>query len=122
MNTGHAYRFTAWDGAVEDLGAIPRGLLPSDRDKEDQSIAAALSDDGNVVVGMSGWAPPTDAFIWTPETKMVKMIDYLTSKGITGFNRWVLVSATAVTPDGKVIAGNAINPDGWAEGWIVRLQ
>ena len=121
MNTQHAYRFTAWDGQVEDLGAIPRGRTPSEREQEDRSIAFAVSDDGNVVLGYSGWQPPTDAFIWTPEAKMMKVGDYLTSKEITGFQNWILVSALAVTPDGKIIVGTGINPDGFAEGWMAKL-
>jgi probable HAF family extracellular repeat protein len=122
MNTLHAYRFTAWDGAVEDLGAIPRGRGPNEREQEDRSIAAAVSDDGNVVVGQSGWMPPTDAFIWTPETKMLKLSDYLAGKGVSGFDRWILVSAVAVSPDGRIISGTGINPNAEPEGWIVKLQ
>jgi uncharacterized membrane protein len=121
MNTRHAYRFTAWDGHVEELGAIPRGRGPNERDQEDTSVALSVSDDGHVVVGISGWQPPTDAFIWTPETKMMKVSDYLTTKGVTGFDRWILVNAVAVSPDGKIIAGTAVNPNGQAEGWIARV-
>jgi len=46
----HAYRFTAWDGHFEELGALPRGLTADQSDQEDTSIAYAVSDDGNVVV------------------------------------------------------------------------
>jgi probable HAF family extracellular repeat protein len=75
-NWGHAYRFTSWNGHVRDLGALER-----EGEFEDTSMALAVSDDGTVVVGMSGYQPPTEAFIWTPETKMVKLSDYLTNKG-----------------------------------------
>jgi len=117
----HAYRYTAWDGRVEDLGALPRGLTDAQKQQEDQSNAIAVSDDGDVVVGFSGWKPPTDAMIWTSKTGMVKLSDYLTSQGITGHERWLLTTASAVTPDGKTIAGTGINPGGHIEGFVVTL-
>jgi hypothetical protein len=85
-------------------------------------MALALSDDGTVVVGMSGYQPPTEAFIWTPETKMVKLSDYLTNKGVTGHETWTLVNANCVSPNGKIIAGTGINKlEQRVEGYIVRL-
>jgi uncharacterized membrane protein len=126
----HAYRFTSWDGHVEDLGALKRdhgGGSPGvgggpGGEFEDMSIALAVSDDGSVVVGNSGYQPPTDAFIWTPETKMVKLSDYLTSKDVTGHERWTLVTAIAVSPDGKIIAGSGVNNlANRVEGYVVRV-
>ena len=122
----HAYRFTSWDSHVEDLGALPRGQsgigVGGPSEFEDTSIALAVSDDSTVVVGTSGYQPPTDAFIWTPATKIVKLSDYLTSKGITGHERWTLVNAIAVSPDGKTIAGTGINNVAQRiEGYIARL-
>jgi probable HAF family extracellular repeat protein len=143
MAPTHAFRFTAWDGRAVDMGALPRssgggigpGLGPGPngqgagpgpaptqgQDPEDRSIAFAVSDDGDTAVGSSGYVPPTDAFIWTSATGMVKVSDYLASKGITGFERWTLVVANSVSPNGKIIAGTGINPMGFAEGWIATL-
>ena len=125
----HAYRYTSWDGNVEDLGAIRRGPGGSGpgvgggpADLEDTSVALSVSDDGNVVVGTSGYQPPTEAFVWTPETKIIKLHDYLTSKGITGHERWTLLTAVSVSPDGKIIAGTGINNVAQRiEGFVVRL-
>jgi len=117
----HAYRFTAGDGRALELGALPRGFTPNQKEEEDTSTAYGVSDDAAVVVGSSGWRPPLDAFIWTAETQMVHLSDYLKSKGVTGFEGWVLVVANAVSPDGKIIAGTGINPRGEVEGWIVKL-
>ena len=125
----HAYRFTSWDGHVEDLGALKRGPGGGpgvgggpQGDLEDTSVALAVSDDGNVVVGSSGYQPPTDAFIWTPETKMIKLSDYLTSKGVTGHERWTLIGANSLSPDGKIIAGTGINNVAQrVEGFVVRI-
>jgi len=121
-NWRHAYRFTSWDGHVEDLGALKRGLTPNQQDIEDTSIALAVSDVSSVVVGTSGYEPPTDAFIWTPETKMVKLREYLTSNSVTGHETWTLGNANCVSPDGKIIAGTGINNrEQRVEGFIVRL-
>ena len=117
----HAYRYTSWDGQVVDLGALRRGLLPN-TDIEDTSIALATSDYGEVVVGFSGYQPPTDAFIWTPDTQMVKLSEYLTSKGITGHEQWTLINANCVSPDGKIIAGTGLNNVAQrVEGFVIRL-
>jgi uncharacterized membrane protein len=116
----HAYRFTSWDGRVEDLGVLkyPGGNPAFD----DYSMALAVNDDSTVVVGYNGYQPPTDAFIWTQDTKMVRLRDYLTSKGITGHETWTLVNANCVSPDGKIIAGTGINNrEQRVEGYIVRL-
>jgi uncharacterized membrane protein len=123
----HAFRFTSWDGHVEDLGAVKRdesgiGIGGGPVGIEDTAVALAVSDDSTVVVGTSGYQPPTDAFIWTHETNMIKLSDYLTSKGITGHETWTLVTATDISPDGKIIAGTGINNVAQRiEGFVVRL-
>jgi len=117
----HAYMYTAWDGRIEDLGALDRGITPDQKAREDRSTAFAVSDDGPVVVGESGYQPPVDAFIWTPVTKMVKLSDYLKANGAMGLDGWWLVGAGAITPDGKTIAGTGRNPEGQMEGWVAVL-
>jgi hypothetical protein len=73
-------------------------------------------------VGTSGYQPPTDAFVWTSDRKMVKLSDYLKSKGVTGYETWTLITAVAVSPDGKIIAGTGINNVAQRiEGFIVKL-
>ena len=131
LKFSHAYRLTSWDNQVEDLGAIKRGAgdgpgnLPEGAtDPEDLSVALAVSDDGDVVVGTSGRQPPQDAFIWTPETKILKLSDYLRSKGVTGFQNWILITATGLSSNGKIIAGTGINNNvlgGRIEGYAVRV-
>ncbi len=118
---GHGYLWTAL-GQVEDLGALPRGFTPNQQEEEDRSVALAVSDDGSVVVGASGYKPPTDAFLWTPETKMVKLSDYLRKSGIKGVVGWTLLSANSISPDGAIIAGTGISPSGQVQGWIATLR
>jgi hypothetical protein len=74
------------------------------------------------MVGVSGYQPPTEAFIWAPETDMVKLSDYLTSKAVSGHETWPLVNANCVSSNGKIIAGTGINNlEHRVEGYIVRL-
>jgi probable HAF family extracellular repeat protein len=121
----HAYRYAAADNSVLDLGALPRGengIGIGPTNFEDTSVALAVSDDGSVVVGNSGYQPPTDAFLWTNGTKMVKLSDYLTSKGIGGFQNWTLMTAICISPNGKIIAGTGFNnAAGRVEGYVVTL-
>lgn len=117
----HAYRFTSWDGHLEDLGVL---RYPEDTPMfQDYSVALATSDDSNVVVvGYNGYQPPTDAFIWKPETGMMRLKEFLTSKGISGHETWTLVNANCVSPNGKIIAGTGINNVAQrVEGFIVTL-
>jgi probable HAF family extracellular repeat protein len=116
----HAYRMASW-GSIDDLGALVRGLTPQRREEEDQSIATAVSDDGNVVAGESGYKPPRDAFIWTPQTKMVKLSDYAASLGIQGMQGWLLLGVSFVSPDGKILAGVGRNPRRLIEGYVLKL-
>lgn len=60
------------------------GHNPGQQAIEDISYAYAVSEDASVVVGSSGYQPPTDAFIWTQGTGMVKLSDHLKGQGITG--------------------------------------
>lgn len=116
------YRYGVWDGYMENLGAVKQNPI-IDRTQA-ASTPYAVSDDGRVVVGLNGSGDepgqPRQACIWTPETGMIFVSDYLTSKGVTSHNGWIL-SAAAVTPDGKMIAGHGYNPQGLPAGWIITL-
>jgi len=52
---------------------------------------------------------------------MVLLTDYLKEKGATGLERWWLIGASSITPDGKMIAGTGINANGDVEGWLAIL-
>lgn len=80
-----------------------------------------MSDDGTVVIGNSGWKPPLDAFIFTDDTKMIKLSDYLAAKGVVIPQGWSLVTATAITPDGKNFAGTALNLARVAQGYVATI-
>jgi probable HAF family extracellular repeat protein len=116
--TSTTWRWSAWDGRLEDLGAVP--LKPGVNSSEYTSQPYGLSDTGDVVVGVAG-AFQRSAAIWTPATAMVSVADFLTANGVTSHKGWDLRLAVYVSPNGKTIAGTGFNPQMLAESWIVTL-
>jgi hypothetical protein len=51
---------------------------------------------------------------------MVLLADYLTANGVTAHQAWKLTDFSYVSPDGKLLAGTDISPQG-AQPWIVTL-
>jgi hypothetical protein len=119
---GTTYLYHAWNGELEDLGAVwpgPPGMNPA----EYTSLPRGVSDDASVLGGRTGGAFEVFASIWTRETGMVYVSDYLTSKGVTNHKNWIkFVETTHVSPDGRFIAGSGINPQQSQESWIVTLR
>ena len=115
------YKYTAWDGHFEDLGAVPVPVGGEPKDYLSQPYA--VSDDGNVVVGESGWIEKF-AMIWTPQTFMVSMKDYLTYAGVTDHLTWSLKRAHWVSPDGRVVIGYGQRAGGGPSirSWIATLR
>jgi probable HAF family extracellular repeat protein len=109
-----AYRWTANKGVTllgrfRGSGSGPWGIAD----------ALGVTDNGRVIVGFSGGRRRT-AFIWSRSTGMMKLEDYLRSLGVTGFKKWRLDTATAISGDGSTIAGWGYRPDGHVQSWIVR--
>jgi hypothetical protein len=118
--SGTTYMYTAWDGKFEDLGAVWPGS-PGINIQEYQSKPFGVSDDASVVVGETGAVDGRYAMIWTRETGMLYMREYLARNGVTAHQNWILTESRYVSPNGKVIAGNGRNPQGLPESWIVTL-
>jgi hypothetical protein len=88
-----------------------------------------MSDDGTVVGGDSG---PTNnmgtvniksAMIWTAETGMVYVTDYLTMKGVTDHKSWdALLKTVYISPDGKTVVGTGYKPYPSQSTWIMTLK
>ena len=131
---GQAWRWTAETGVqpIGVLAGVPAGIKGTQRTKVQprpvghgeradvrlgapdgffppQAIAFGVSDDGNVVVGRSGAFPVQSAVIWTPGTGMQYLSDYVTAHGVTIPAGWTLLSANAVSADGKTIGGWGAN-------------
>jgi probable HAF family extracellular repeat protein len=118
LASGTTWRWSAWDGRLEDLGAVPLG--PESKPEEYSAQPYGVSDSGNVIVGVAGFFKQY-AYLWTPATGMVTITDLLTANGVTSHKGWDMRRATFVSPDGKVILGQGFSPIGAAEGWIVTL-
>lgn len=106
--------------AREDLTkpsmAAPDGFLPP------ESFAFAVSDDGNVIAGASGMWPIRTASIWTPETGLQALSDYVIARGIVIPDGWFLAAATAISADGKTIGGWGTDETGTMAAYIIDLH
>jgi probable HAF family extracellular repeat protein len=98
-------------GAPDDWGDMP------------QSLAAAVSEDGNTVVGYTGTPYNQDAFIWTPSSGMVLLADYAAAHGVVIPAGFLLYGANAISADGQIIGGTGIDPTGtYVVPWILDLH
>ena len=84
-------------------------------------LAQAVSEDGRVVVGMSGFRIRR-AFIWTRAMGMKRLRDYLIELGATGLEGWRLDIAQAMSLDGSVIVGSGVNPEGYIDGFVATVH
>lgn len=102
-----------------DLGT----LVPSRSDAE--SEARAVSRDGAYVVGWSSAGPDgseeTLAFRWTEETGMESVHDWLARNGVDLADGQSLTDATAVSDNGRVIAGLMSLPGYGSRAYIARV-
>lgn len=103
---------TMWvDGIPMNLG-VPTGF--------NRSLANAVSDDGSVVVGQLDGNGQTAA-IWTLGRGMEPLSTYLTFHGISVPSNIKLLTATAVSADGRTIAGYTGPPGAGIQGWVVTI-
>jgi hypothetical protein len=112
--TGDAYR---WIGVeyVEPIGGLTGFNW--------RSTATAVSDDGGVIVGFSGFGFDRAGFIWTEAMGVVNITDFLIGLGIVELDGWNLNTPTGISSDGSVITGFG-NPPGSFDrhGWRVDLD
>ena len=103
-----AFRWTETDGMS------PLGTLQGHHSSEALDVSA----DGAVIVGTSSGFSGAVAVLWTEATGLLAIHDLVNPppSGLT------LTHATAVTPDGQVIAGNGQNPGGDTQAWVVRMN
>ncbi len=103
----------AWDGSgqnvpfrwTEATGMVGIGVL----DEQDDSYAHAVSEDGSVIVGESGGR----AFIWTAQTGIRDLTDYLATDYNLDLQGYVLTNATGISNDGMTIVGMSDHDDSW---------
>jgi len=105
----HGFRWSA-DSGTQTLGTLPG--------QQGDTIPAGVSADGRVIVGTAGG----EAFIWTVDWGIWPLKDILECLGVGDpLPGWTLISATAISADGRVITGLGINPDGQTGAWRVVL-
>lgn len=97
-----AWRWTAATG-IQPIGFI--GFMGG-------AYAFDVSEDGNVVVGASGFGWDRSAVVWTPDTGMLTLADYASAHGVTIPDDWTLATASGVSADGKTIAGWGLSDAG----------
>lgn len=110
--SGHeAFRWTE-AGGMRSLGTSPG---------DNRSQALATTDDGDVVVGSSFGPGGERASIWTQADGMRSLQDVLESEHGLMLDGWTLLRANDVSADGGTIVGDARNPAGQLEAWVVTL-
>jgi uncharacterized membrane protein len=109
----YAFRWTQEKG-MRDMGSLTGKNIMH---------PAGATMDGSVIVG-GGWSNGTNgrAFIWDSINGMRDLKTVLESEYDLDLTGWILERANAITPDGNVIVGNAINPSGKTEGFRVVLR
>ena len=106
-----AFRWAEADGMME-LGTLGGA----------NSQAQDVSNDGTVVVGWSQIASSEYiAFYWTQESGMQNMKEVLENTYGLDLSGWTLITANAVSGNGKTIVGYGLNPNGQQEAWRVVL-
>jgi len=86
----------------------------------------AISADGNTVVGEFGgggfFGSPPYPVVWNRDLGFTLDLQlFLIGQGLDDLFFWFLDDATAVSNDGKFVAGSGGNPDGWIEAYRVDL-
>jgi hypothetical protein len=107
FNTDRGYAEAAtweWTGATWDKQVL--GALPGTFADYGVVVPNDVTADGSIIVGTNGfdwsqWA----GFIWTEETGMVDLDDFLTDNGVTLPTMFDIQSLTAISDDGTVMVG-----------------
>jgi uncharacterized membrane protein len=110
--TGRGWLYRNGQYEPMGVGAIGRNI---------QSPAIAASEDGSVVIGIYrdfdqfiqwGW-------IWTARKGFSRLDDYLKGQVPAG---WRDIIGSAISPDGRFIAGYGINPDGAVQAFLIDFK
>ncbi|MEK6700643.1 MAG: hypothetical protein AABZ53_00110 [Planctomycetota bacterium] len=102
-----------------DAGILDLGVTPDMA----RSFATAVSDDGSIVVGYAEMLTSFNdqACIWTQSTGMMTLGDYLAASGVSTPAGWIYEGASAISADGRTIAGYGSFGDGHITGFVVTI-
>jgi probable HAF family extracellular repeat protein len=110
---GHeAFRWTAETGLVA-LGDLPGG--------SHHSHAFGVSGDGEIIVGISTSDLGIEGFIWTSADGMRRAHDVLVDDYGVDLTGWHIISVRDISEDGTIFVGQAINSDGFREGFVATI-
>ncbi|MCA9068613.1 MAG: hypothetical protein KDA84_06805, partial [Planctomycetaceae bacterium] len=87
---------------------------------QENGVAEAVTDDGQVVVGQSVENEVPTAFIWDKAHGLRRLADVFQAAG-GELHGWKLESAISISSDGTYITGLARHPDGRKEGYVLKL-
>lgn len=106
-----AFRWSPTEGMVRlgDDSPLPHQLL----------IPTGAAADGSFVVGYGSYG---HAMMWSPQTGSEGLQEFVERRLPGATLGWALTRATAITPDGSVVIGEGINPCGFAEAWMAKLD
>jgi probable HAF family extracellular repeat protein len=108
-----ASQAVAWSsGSVVSLGDLPGGSA--------QGAARGVSADGERIVGWASTEAGQRAFLWTPEAGMQALEGVLAAHGVD-LTGWTLYRATAISPNGRFVAGIATTPAGQTRVFVAEL-
>ena len=110
--TPHAFRWTQ-QGVMVDLGSGPGGLPGT--------YATSISDNGRIIVGWYASPSGDVALMWDADHGWRALGAVLDLDYGTQVPGWRLNRATAISGDGRTIAGFGTNPQGQTEAWVVIL-
>lgn len=111
-----AFRWTESDGLV-GLGHLPAHV----DNLFAMTGAVALTDDGSLIVGNETVAASeTGIFAWTAADGMRPLDEYLVEEYELDLADWRLISVIDMTPDGRIILGQAMHPE-FGQNVAVRI-
>jgi uncharacterized membrane protein len=85
------------------------------------SQAFGVSADGGTIVGTAYDETGPRAMIWTQAQGMRNLQDVLSGSGATVPSGWRLTVATAISANGRWVAGYGYNPSGFREAFRASL-
>jgi probable HAF family extracellular repeat protein len=85
------------------------------------TMVTGISGDGMIIVGWATTATGDTAIIWDAQHGLRPLDIALLVNYQAEVPGWRLARATAISDDGRTIAGYGINPSGQTRAWIVKL-
>jgi uncharacterized membrane protein len=113
-----------WNGSSWDEELL--GSLPGNHPNFGIAICNDMTPDGRVVVGYNRFSNPSLAtgFIWTEQSGMVDVEDFLTERGVALDPTFNILSVSGISHDGATMVGSGEDmfPPFSARSFVIRLD